>query len=90
MNKQDLIDEVAAVSGLPKTTCKQVIDSTTAVIEARLCAGDTVAISGFGTFKTKKREARLGRNPSTGASVDIPACRLVAFSVSDKLKQAVK
>lgn len=90
MNKQELIDEVAAVSGLPKTTCKQVIDSTTAVIEASLCSGDQVAISGFGTFKTKERSARLGRNPSTGASVDIPACRQVVFSVSEKLKKAVK
>jgi len=90
MNKTDLIDKIAAGSGLSKADSKKALDATVAAIKEALVKGDKVQLIGFGTFEVKDRAARTGRNPQTGEPVDIPAKRKVKFTPNEKLKDLVK
>ena len=89
MNKTDIIAAVAEKTGMTKKDAERVINATIETIEASLVKGDKVQISGFGIFEVKAREARVGRNPRTKETIQIPATRLPAFKASKALKDAV-
>ncbi len=89
MNKTELIAAVAEKTGMTKKDAERVINATLETLTASLVAGDKVQISGFGIFEVKAREARVGRNPRTKETIQIPATRLPAFKASKALKDAV-
>ena len=89
MNKTELVDAVAASTGLTKTDTKKTIDAVFDEITKSLKKGDPVQLIGFGTFKTSERKAREGRNPQTGATIKIAARKVPAFSAGAALKDAV-
>jgi len=89
MNKGQLIDSVASDTKLKKTEISKVLDSILDSVKISLKKGDDVSLVGFGTWKKKKRAARTGRNPQTGATIKIPAKNTVVFSSGKKLKDAV-
>ena len=89
MNKSDLIAAAAERSGITKKDAEQVLSAAFDLIAAQLQKGEKVQISGFGTFEVKDREARVGRNPHTGESVQIPASKVPAFKASKTLKDKI-
>lgn len=89
MNKTQLIEAVAAASGLKKKEAEAAVNATFAAIADSLKAGDKVQVVGFGTFEVKARGARTGRNPQTGATIKIAASKHPAFSAGKALKNAV-
>ncbi len=90
MNKSELVDALAAHTGQSKVAVKAVLEALTDEVVKTLKNGDDVALIGFGTFKATKRAARIGRNPATGATINIPETRQVKFVVSKRFKDAVK
>lgn len=89
MNKTELTDKVAELSGLTKADSARAITAITDAITSALAAGDSVALTGFGTFSVKAREARTGRNPSTGKEISIPASKSPGFKAGKTMKDAV-
>ena len=89
MNKTELIAAVAEKAGLTKKDAERVINATFESITASLVKGEKVQVSGFGIFEAKTREARVGRNPRTKETIQIPATRLPAFKAAKALKDAV-
>lgn len=89
MNKTELITIAAENSGLTKKDAERVLNAAIDAITASLVKGEKVQISGFGSFETKDREARMGRNPHTKESIEIPATRVPGFKASKALKDAV-
>ena len=89
MNKTELIAIAAENSGLSKKDAERVLNAAIDAITASLVKGEKVQISGFGSFETKDREARMGRNPHTKESIEIPATRVPGFKASKALKDAV-
>ena len=89
MNKTELIAVVAEKVGMTKKDAERVVSATIETIEASLVKGEKVSISGFGIFEVKAREARVGRNPRTKETIQIPATRLPAFKASKALKDSV-
>ena len=89
MNKTELIAAVAAKTGLTKKDAEKVVNATIDSITESLVKGDKVNVSGFGIFEVKAREARVGRNPRTKESIQIPATRLPAFKASKTLKDII-
>ena len=89
MNKTELIAIAAENTGFTKKDTERVINAAIDAITASLVKGDKVQLSGFGTFETKSREARVGRNPRTKESIEIPATRTPIFKASKALKDAV-
>ena len=89
MNKGDLINEVAQIVATKKQA-QEVVDTVFATITDALKKNDPVQIAGFGSFKTAKREARTGRNPQTGAEIQIAARTVPKFVPGKALKEAVK
>ncbi len=89
MNKTELIAAVAEKTGLTKKDAERVVNATVDTITAEMKKGERVALSGFGIFEVKTREARTGRNPRTKETIQIPATRLPAFKASKNLKDAV-
>ncbi len=89
MNKTELISAIAANSGLTKKDAEAALNATVTVLTDALVKGDKVQLSGFGIFETRDRAARTGRNPITGASVEIAASRVPSFKASKHLKDAV-
>jgi len=89
MNKSELIDEIADVAGLSKAAAARAIDATTAAIANTLKKGEEVTLIGFGSFYVGKREARVGRNPRTGATIEIGAANTPKFRAGKALKDAV-
>lgn len=89
MNNSDLADSIAAENGLNKTDARKVVDGVFAAIADAAAKGDEISLNGFGKFKVKDSPAREGRNPSTGATIQIAAAKKLAFSpakaVKDKL-----
>lgn len=86
MNKSQLIDAVAAKSGMKKKDAEVAVNAVTETIIDALKNDDKVQLVGFGTFEVKTREARMGRNPKTGESIAVPASKHPAFSASKALK----
>ena len=89
MNKTELIAAVAQKAGLTKKDAERVVCATIDTITESLVKGEKVQISGFGIFEVKEREARVGRNPRTKESIEIPATKTPAFKASKALKDAV-
>ena len=89
MNKTELIAAVAAKTGMTKKDAERVINATFETVTESLVKGDKVQVSGFGIFEVKAREARVGRNPRTKETIEIPATRLPAFKASSALKATV-
>ncbi|MBF0175887.1 MAG: HU family DNA-binding protein [Magnetococcales bacterium] len=89
MNKTDLIDHVAKTAGLTKDNAASAVDAVMGGITSSLKAGETVSLIGFGTFSISERAARTGRNPRTGAEIQIAAARLPKFRPGKGLKDAV-
>ena len=89
MNKTELIAIAAENSGMAKKDAERLINAAIDAITSAMAAGDKVQLSGFGTFETKDREARVGRNPHTKEAIEIPATRVPAFKASKALKDCV-
>jgi DNA-binding protein HU-beta len=90
MTKAGLIDVVAAGAEISKSTAGKAIDSFTEAIAETLKKGDKVSLTGFGTFTVSERKARIGRNPRTGESINIPASKSPKFSAGKTFKEAIK
>ena len=90
MNKSDLVDAIAASSGLSKADAGRALDATVKSITGALKKGNTVSLVGFGTFSVRKRAARTGRNPRTGETIKIKASKNPAFKAGKALKDAVQ
>lgn len=91
MTKTELIAKIYEKAGLDsKALAGKALDATLQSIQEALAGGDSVTLVGFGTFKVSERAARTGRNPQTGAEIQIPASKAVKFSVGKALKDAVK
>ena len=89
MNKSELIDVVAESADLPKAAAGRAIDAMIDAITDSLKKEDPVVLVGFGSFATKHRAARIGRNPQTGAAIEIKAARVSSFKAGKALKDAV-
>ena len=89
MNKAELISAVAAAAEVSKKDAEAVIVATLDTITAALKEGEKVQLVGFGSFEVKKRAARIGRNPKTKESIEIPASRVPVFKPGKALKDAV-
>ena len=88
MNKGDLVNDVATIVATKKEA-QQVVDGVFEKIIGALKNNDAVQIAGFGSFKVTRRDARKGRNPQTGATIDIPARNVPKFVPGKALKDAV-
>jgi len=89
VNKSELIDAIASGADISKASAGRALDSMVDTITESLRKGDPVALVGFGTFSVKDRAARQGRNPQTGATIQIPAARVPGFKAGKGLKDAV-
>ena len=89
MNTSDLIDQTAADNGLTKAQAKTIVDGVLSQITAAAAKGEEVNLPGFGKFKVQDRPARQGRNPATGATIQIAATKKVTFQPAKALKDAV-
>jgi len=89
MNKTELRDAVAEASGLSGADADRAINAMIDCITSALASGDRVTLPGFGTFETRERSARQGRNPQTGETMEIAASTAPAFKAGAHLKQAV-
>ncbi|MDQ7831776.1 MAG: HU family DNA-binding protein [Desulfovibrionaceae bacterium] len=91
MAKADLIEKVQVKAGLKtKDAAGKALDAVVEAVRDALAAGETVTLTGFGSFKVSERAARTGRNPQTGKEIKIPASKAVKFTVGKALKEAVK
>jgi DNA-binding protein HU-beta len=89
MNKTELVDAVADAANLSKADAGRAVDAVVDSITNALKAGDSVTLVGFGTFLVRARAARTGRNPQTGATIEIKAANAPAFKAGKALKDAV-
>ncbi len=89
MTKADLIDEVAKVSNLTKKESETIVNTVFENITDALVKGDKVELRGFGSFRIRHRNARKGRNPKTGTSVNVPEKRVPFFKVGKRLREHV-
>lgn len=89
MNNSDLADQLAGTEGLSKAEARKLVDGVFDAIATAAAKGDEISISGFGKFKVKETAAREGRNPATGATIQIAAAKKLGFTpakaVKDKL-----
>lgn len=90
MNKAELIDAIASRADMPKAAATKALDATLDAIIGEVSKGGQVVLIGFGTFETAARSARTGRNPQTGATLNIPATVLPRFKAGKGFKDAVK
>jgi DNA-binding protein HU-beta len=89
INKADLIEQIAQAAEISKSAAERAIDALVGAIKSSLRKDETVTLVGFGTFYAGKRAARTGRNPRTGAALDIKAARLPKFRAGKALKDAI-
>ena len=90
MNKTELIAAMAENSGLTKKDCEVALAAFTGAVESAMKSGDKIQLVGFGTFETKARPARVGRNPRTGEPATYPACKAPVFKPGKALKDAIR
>ncbi|MBP6344645.1 HU family DNA-binding protein [Neisseriaceae bacterium CLB008] len=90
MNKSELIEAIAAESGLTKADAGKALDALTQTVTDTLKKGDSVSLIGFGTFKVSNRAERQGRNPKTGEPLTIKAAKVPSFSAGKGFKDALK
>jgi DNA-binding protein HU-beta len=89
MSKQELVNYVAEKTGLSKKDAESALSSVVDGVKSSLVKGDSVTLVGFGTFSVSHRGARTGRNPQTGATIQIPARKAPVFKAGKGLKEAV-
>ena len=89
MSKQELVNYMADKTGLTKKDAEAALSSFVDGVKAALKKGDSVTLVGFGTFAVSKRGARQGRNPQTGATINIPARKVPVFKAGKGLKETV-
>jgi len=89
MNKAELIDAVAAAADISKKDATAAVDAVLSTVKTAVAAGDKVSISGFGIFEKSERSARTGRNPQTGAAVQIAATSVPQFRAGAEFKKTV-
>ncbi len=90
MNKSELVEAMANESGESKAAVSRVLDAFISTVTSALKSGDQVVVPGFGSFAIGHRSARTGRNPQTGATIQIKASRVAKFKVGKSLKEAVQ
>jgi len=89
VNKNDLVNQVSDSTGLSKSDSAKAVDSVFESITSTLKSGGDVRLVGFGTFLVSKRKATTGRNPQTGATIKIPAKKVVKFKAGAELSSSV-
>ena len=89
MTKADLIDEVSQLAELTRKDSEVIVETIFDSIVRSLRVGDKIEIRGFGSFRTRQRRGRTGRNPKTGAKVEVPPKRIPFFKPSKELKDHV-
>lgn len=89
MTKADLVDQVVALGDLTRRDGEIIVETLFESVIAALRADDKVEVRGFGSFRTRKRNSRTGRNPKTGAAVEVPAKRVPFFKPSKDLRDLV-
>lgn len=89
MNKSELIDQIAADAEISKATAGRVLDAAVAAIKQTLKEGGTVTLVGFGTFHVGERAGRTGRNPRTGAAIEIQSARIPKFRPGKALRDGL-
>lgn len=89
MNKGDLVNAMAAKTGATKKAAEEALNAMLDSIKDALVKGEKVQLVGFGSFETKVRAARKGKNPQTGAEMKIPACKAPSFKAGKALKAVV-
>jgi DNA-binding protein HU-beta len=89
VNKSDLVDAIAISAEISKVAAGRALDAAVDSIKMALKNGDTVSLVGFGTFKVGERASRHGRNPRTGATIEIKAAKVPKFTAGKGLKDAV-
>ena len=89
MNKDELVKEIAKKANVSQKSASDILSATLETIEKTVAKGKKVTLVGFGTFESRKRAARIGRNPQTGKELKIPATTVPAFSAGKKFKEAV-
>ncbi len=89
MRKPELAEAIAAKAGIPKSKAAEVINALTDEITLAVSRNDPVSLIGFGTFTQRQRSARSGKNPKTGAVIQIPASKSVGFKPGKALKDAL-
>lgn len=90
MSKSDLVTAVADKAGLSKKDAGAAVDAVLDTVGETLAKGESLTLPGFGTFKVSERAARTGRNPQTGAEIQIPASKAVGFKAGKTLKDRVQ
>ncbi len=89
MNKKEFVAAIAEEANVSKKAAEAVMKATFSVLEKAMADGEKVSVTGFGTFEVRERKARTGKNPRTGGSVKIAACKAPAFKPSHVLKESV-
>ena len=89
MNKDELVKEIAKKASVSQKAASDILSATLDVIEKTVAKGKKVTLVGFGTFESRKRAARTGRNPQTGKEISIPAKTVPVFSAGKKFKTTV-
>lgn len=89
MNKGDLVNAISAKTGSTKKASEEALNAILDSIKDSLVKGEKVQLVGFGSFETKVRAARKGKNPQTGAEIKIPACKAPIFKAGKALKAVV-
>ena len=89
MNKSELVAAIAKSAGITKADASRALQGLLDTVTTSLSKGDSVALTGFGTFSVAKRAARTGRNPSTGKALKIPAKKVVKFRVAKAAKDSI-
>jgi len=89
MTKADLIDEVSRLAELTRKDSEVIVETIFDSVGRSLRAGDKIEIRGFGSFRTRQRKPRMGRNPKTGEKVEVPAKKIPFFKPSKELKDLV-
>lgn len=89
MNKTELIDRIADAADISKADATRALDATIDAVTNSLKQNEPVALVGFGTFTVRERAARTGRNPQTGATINIAAAKVPAFKPGKALKDAL-
>ena len=89
MNKTELVASIAAKTKCTKRAAEMTVEALLETFTAELAKGEKVQLIGFGTFEVRARKARKGRNPQSGAALDIPAANLPVFTAGKALKEAV-
>ncbi|MGB3225261.1 MAG: HU family DNA-binding protein [Desulforhopalus sp.] len=89
MNKKELVEYISKTAGITTVQAEKALNGTLAGISESLKKGDKISLIGFGSFSTSRREARTGRNPQTGKSIELPAKTYVKFKVGKTLGDEV-